>query len=429
MIDPASVMTAEERGTQTTFPTKTLSETAVSNVPDLVSDNSSDDDEDDESVHEPEQGDSPSDVLSLSPAEIRVVRRISARANVLPVIAHSDSLTDEKLQAVKKAVRTDLLKAGIDLGVFAPPEATEKEPPATPRPRRTTKFAAPPLPSENGHENGSAAEDQKESSGEKEDAPTADDTTPTKANGRASPTAEPEDDADDERVSRPVIKLRASRHRALSRSRSRRDLYQAAEDERRPVSPDSHDRESVANVRFSAHIVSKEPVTSLLPFALIAPEPGRRRPPASTDSTSSGALESPTNAGTQSENASEVNVPATPASVKSVKNLPFTSGPPEDLKGVFVRKYRWGTIDVLDPNHCDFAAMRTAVLSTHLKVRPSHLKLRYIAYQRPSQLLKIRTKEVLYEKYRTEKLLARRATAQISEEQRQRLLEGLLNSH
>jgi septin family protein len=36
----------------------------------------------------------------------------------------------------------------------------------------------------------------------------------------------------------------------------------------------------------------------------------------------------------------------------------------------------------------------------------------------------MRTKEVLYEKYRTDKLLARRATAQISEEQRQRLLEG-----
>ena len=212
---------------------------------------------------------------------------------------------------------------------------------------------------------------KKESNGENEDAPTAEDTTPTKANGRASPAAEPEVDADYERASRPVIKLRASRHRALSRSRSRRDLHQVAEDERRPVSPDSHDRESVANIRFSAHIVSKEPVTSLLPFALIAPEPGRRRPTAPTDSTSSGGLESPTNAGTQSENTSEVNVPATPASVKSVKNLPFISGPPEDLKGVFVRKYRWGTIDVLDPNHCDFAAMRTAILSTHLKVRPS----------------------------------------------------------
>lgn len=43
------------------------------------------------------------------------------------------------------------------------------------------------------------------------------------------------------------------------------------------------------------------------------------------------------------------------------------------------------------------------------------------------QLLKIRTKEVLYEKYRTEKLLARRATANISDDQRQRLLEGTVH--
>ena len=40
------------------------------------------------------------------------------------------------------------------------------------------------------------------------------------------------------------------------------------------------------------------------------------------------------------------------------------------------------------------------------------------------QILKVNTKEVLYEKYRTEKLLARRATAHISDEERQRLLEG-----
>ena len=40
------------------------------------------------------------------------------------------------------------------------------------------------------------------------------------------------------------------------------------------------------------------------------------------------------------------------------------------------------------------------------------------------QLLKIRTKEVLYEKYRTEKLLARRATRNISEDETRRLLEG-----
>lgn len=39
-------------------------------------------------------------------------------------------------------------------------------------------------------------------------------------------------------------------------------------------------------------------------------------------------------------------------------------------------------------------------------------------------MLKIRTKEVLYERYRTEKLLARRATRNIGEEEARRLFEG-----
>jgi septin family protein len=41
------------------------------------------------------------------------------------------------------------------------------------------------------------------------------------------------------------------------------------------------------------------------------------------------------------------------------------------------------------------------------------------------QVLKTHTREVLYEKYRTEKLLARRATRKIGEEQAKKLLEGV----
>lgn len=346
MIDPASVTPAEERRSQSGFPTKTRSETTVSqsNVPDLVPDTSSeDDDDDDDSVNEEQK-----EVLSLSPAETRVIRRIAARANVLPVIAHSDSLTDEKLKAVKRAVLTGLSQAGIDLGVFAAPGSLAPVPETQTTPKRKTKFATP-----NGKDN---------SVSESQEKPTDTDETTTEADDHTSAGGE---ESDEERVSRPVIKLRPKRHgRALSRSRSRRDLSQVAEDERRPVSPDFNDHESVANVRFSAHIVAKEPLTSLLPFALIAPEPGRRRLKLSSPTAQRGV--SPNSP--QSETASEVNVPQTPVSVKSMKNVPFLSGPPEDLKGIFIRKYRWGTIDVLDPNHCDFAAMRTAVLSTHLKV-------------------------------------------------------------
>jgi hypothetical protein len=61
--------------------------------PELVPDTSSADESDDE-----EEG-----PLTMSPAEIRVIRRLSARTNVLPVIARADSLTDEKLLAVKNA--------------------------------------------------------------------------------------------------------------------------------------------------------------------------------------------------------------------------------------------------------------------------------------------------------------------------------------
>jgi hypothetical protein len=115
--------------------------------------------------------------------------------------------------------------------------------------------------------------------------------------------------------------------------------------------------------------VAKTDLSSLLPFALIAPEANKRRArPVSTDSaalTISGSQE-PSEEGTTSSEA----VPQTPASVYSSRNFSFLQGPPRDLKGVFIRKFRWGTVDVLDPNHCDFAALRTAVLSTHLKVSP-----------------------------------------------------------
>jgi septin family protein len=45
------------------------------------------------------------------------------------------------------------------------------------------------------------------------------------------------------------------------------------------------------------------------------------------------------------------------------------------------------------------------------------------------QVLKTHTREVLYEKFRTEKLLARRATRKIGEEQTKKLLQGVFSLH
>lgn len=364
MIEPDSIMTAVDRRARSLLPVKTRSETTLSqkNPPELIPDTSSDSDNEEEQA-------SP---LAMSPAELRVIRRLSTRCNVLPVIAKADSLTDETLVALKEAVRRSMADAGLDFGVFGPPFSKTKK--SSTKSRREngreprTQFA---VGSDDGDQNGNIHNSDDNVSG---------------------------GEVEEERQSRPVIKLRPSRHAArnLSRSRSRRDLSQAAEDEGLPSSLDLDDRESVANVRFSAHIVAKPDISTMLPFALIAPDGGERRRAFSEAEPGSPVQ--------QSEDGTTETIPPTPGG--SV-NHAYLNGPPEDLKGVFVRRYRWGTIDVLDPSHCDFASMRTAVLSTHMKILKTH------------------TKEVLYEKYRTEKLLARRATSHITDDETKRLLEDL----
>lgn len=254
--------------------------------------------------------------------------------------------------------------AGIDFGVFGPITKSSDESKTT---KRAAKFA-------NGVGNGS--------------------TNDHTANGddpAAAGNSDEEEGAEEgeERKSRAVIKLRPPRHRNPSRSRSRRDLSRVAEDDRRPQTPDATDFDSVANVRFSAHIIAKTDISSLLPFALITPENKKRRKRQKAESvldTPATPMPGAMGVAQQSSPATEdgheshspqmmnsVLSPVSPASVQSqsvaAKQL-FLQGPPADMKGVFVRKFRWGTVDVLDPKHCDFAAMRTAILSTHLKVSP-----------------------------------------------------------
>ena len=55
---------------------------------------------------------------TLPPADITTIRRLSARVNVLPVIARADLLPNERLSAIKVAIRKDLADAGIGFGIF-----------------------------------------------------------------------------------------------------------------------------------------------------------------------------------------------------------------------------------------------------------------------------------------------------------------------
>jgi len=55
---------------------------------------------------------------NLPAADIATIRRLSARVNVLPVISRADLLSNERLSAIKLAVRRDLADSGIGFGIF-----------------------------------------------------------------------------------------------------------------------------------------------------------------------------------------------------------------------------------------------------------------------------------------------------------------------
>ena len=319
MVDPSSILSSPRRG-QLPVPTRTRSDTAGScdtlgDLPEL------------DCIPEHSQE------LTMSPAELRVIRRLSARVNVLPVIAHADSLTDDTLSLVKAAVRRDLESAGLDFGVFSSPKPKVDSPvPISPPDDKITT----PLQVNGALRNGASD---------------------VHHNGDSPVSI---DEEQTQRPTRPVITLKGTRL-SRSRSRSRRDL--ANQDEREPYYPDGAEEDSIANIRFSAHVVSKTDLSTLLPFALIAPE---------QSNTPRIRQAQPVSPVSNREDATSPSSPAldTPISPESplVRRSAFFQGPPEDLRGVFTRKFRWGTVDVLNPDHCDFPALRTAILLTHLKV-------------------------------------------------------------
>jgi hypothetical protein len=54
----------------------------------------------------------------LPAVEINTIRRLSNRVNVLPVVARGDILSNDRLAAIKLAIRRDLAEAGIGFGIF-----------------------------------------------------------------------------------------------------------------------------------------------------------------------------------------------------------------------------------------------------------------------------------------------------------------------
>jgi hypothetical protein len=278
--------------------------------------------------------------LTILPAELRVIKRLSQRVNVLPIIGCADSLTDDRLSAIKETVRSEFAAARLDFGVFGPPKFDQD-------------------PAQNGH---------------------AITIKLPKANARQDSTDDGEDveEEDEERKSRGVIRLKTSRYTNARRSRSqtRRDTGYSYTGEGEGTQNEGHplEEDSVANVRFSASHFQNIDLSDILPFALISPEtiPERVVSKALRRHTVYGQALERENSGSE-YGEDKTSQPTSPVNGDGRSDLPYLDGPPADLRGVFVRKFRWGTIDVLNPDHCDFAALRTAVLSSHMMVCPFYL--------------------------------------------------------
>ncbi|KAG5636184.1 hypothetical protein H0H81_008890 [Sphagnurus paluster] len=217
---------------------------------------------------------------TLPAIEIETIRRLSARVNVLPVIARADILSNERLAAVKVAVRRDLAEAGIGFGIFDMDTPYQQHLQEDHKPQKNGEaqngYAAP--------HNGS-----------------------TPSNNNTPPTS--------------------------------------------PITP--------------AHL--------RLPYALISPDmyshsDGVPRPPPSR---------------------SELVHQYTPSS------NPFQTFLSNISRGKFIRSYRWGTLDVLDPIHSDFLSLRAAIFH-HMDTLQKY------------------TREYLFDKFRNEYLRQQRPGSHLS---------------
>lgn len=227
--------------------------------------------------------------LHMSAIDLRQLRRLSRRCNVVPVIARADELTEAALAIVKAVVRSDIKQYGIDLGLF---EANESE---------------------------STDEDK-----------SSDHLVVTTA---SSNSVQSNDD-----------------HNGDQKKLPRRKSV-ALLPPRRPFS-------SVIN-----SLQEFENVGAMIPFSVVGAEvlPGQ----------------SMTGDDIQRLNQAD-----------PLFDPPNSEQPPS----IYIRRFKWAIVDILNPGHCDFVLLRAVVLGSHFKKLVEATRLDK------------------YEKYRTEKLLARRRT-------------------
>ncbi|PWN34042.1 uncharacterized protein FA14DRAFT_161603 [Meira miltonrushii] len=398
-------------------------------------------------VAEEELDDEDDCVEGLSQRELSILSRLSERANVLPIIAKSDTLTSAQLEEVRTAVRNSIIKANIDLGAFEVEGVRRKK---RIRPRE-------PHPISSVVQRGELEESTPESSA---DAPLSsepvkviriksrrsysahsgermapstsghsiggnnvfDETVDDGSNlGHTAPLfdskasqAEDEDEEDQksapEAISKMVpfsvfvpepIRVRSKQSNTQTSVPPTRKLSMNSIAENLPPVPKLPDdiasikkgrpgtSSTVSHSDPSNHEGEKvEVLEAEAENGAGSGQQGGRQSleSASTHPTSNGSTPIPNGGGNRSSN-------STPVSVQGATFSSPPPGPPQSTR--FVREFRFGSSSVLDARHCDFSLLRTCILGSHVE------KMREVTNDR-------------YERFRSQRLEYKRQHAKLS---------------
>ncbi|ORY76867.1 hypothetical protein BCR35DRAFT_305612 [Leucosporidium creatinivorum] len=275
--------------------------------------------------------------LGLSEVDLRAIMKLARRVNVLPVISRSDTLTITRLSDVKAAVKRDLDRAGLGFGVFAPSSSSstllsESATEVDAEFTRGRNSIMIPAPSVQPPLPQSQAH-------------------PPLANGLVVPAAGSEGCEDGSTATKDAPEptttnetqddsdLLSPQPVKLIRTRSTSRLGRRRTTSKRLVEGDEQDEDEGET----------EPATpsyeELLPFALVAPER-------------------------------------------------IGGGGGAGGKEEWVREFKFGKLDVLNSEHCDFTPLRQSILGN-------------------AKILRDTTRLEKYEPYRTQRLLQRRATREL----------------
>ena len=316
--------------------------------------------------------------LRLSQQEKKIILRLSRRANVLPVLAKADLLTEQRCLEIKAAIRLSFQEMSLPAGPFmaAGDAAGEEE--------ETEMLSTPTEPTQ------PALREHKKQG--------------LSISSAITEKSEPDSETDASSLppgGEPVKRIKLRSRRSFSKPSSERPDLPVL-DHTPPLFADKQQEEE--------ELVIPTPLTpkaesNQWPFTLILPEPERPPPPQGTRGSdilngfpappksippvppippqhqaharaeSATSYLSSAGSGLDSQTGGAALLNGSSQQGASGPHIPNVTS--SDPGRRFQRRYKWGAIDIFNPEHCDFTALRASILCHHVEALRQSTKVRY----------------------------------------------------